>query len=53
MIGYTRSMLTFEGLAYACNDYPEMVEDMVETSCVLVENYLDQVLGHLEFDFAH
>ena len=52
MIGKIRDMLTFEGLAYACHDYPQMLEDMVETVCVLVENYLDQVLGHLDFDFA-
>ncbi|MBI3944374.1 MAG: hypothetical protein HY321_00485 [Armatimonadetes bacterium] len=52
MIGRIRSMLTFEGLAYACYDYPEMVEDMVETACVLVEDYLDQALGHVDFDFA-
>ncbi len=31
MIGKIRDMLTFEGLAYAVYDYPEMVEDMVET----------------------
>ena len=31
MIGKVRDMLTFEGLAYACYDYPDMVEDMVET----------------------
>ena len=30
MIGRVRDMLTFEGLAYACYDYPDMVEDMVE-----------------------
>ena len=30
MIGKIRDMLTVEGLAYACADYPEMVEDMVE-----------------------
>ena len=53
MIGKIRDMLTFEGLAYACHDYPRMVEDMVETACVLVENYLDQVLGQIDFDFAH
>ena len=53
MIGYIRGMLTLEGLAYACHDHPVMVEDMVETACVLVENYLDQVLPHIEFDFAH
>ena len=32
MIGNIRDMLTFEGLAYAIYDYPEMVEDMVETA---------------------
>jgi len=52
MIGKIRDMLTFEGLAYAVYDYPDMVEDMVETSCVLVEDYLDQVLPHIDFDFA-
>jgi uroporphyrinogen decarboxylase len=52
MIGMVRNMLTFEGLAYACYDYPEMVEDMVETACRLVEHFLDQVLGKIDFDFA-
>lgn len=52
MIGKIRDMLTFEGLAYACFDYPEMVEDMVETCCLLVEDFLDQVLGHINFDYA-
>jgi uroporphyrinogen decarboxylase len=52
MIGKIRDMLTFEGLAYAIYDYPEMVEDMVETACVMVEDFLDQVLGHIDFDFA-
>jgi len=42
MIGTIRDMLTFEGLAYACYDYPDMVEDMVETAC----------LPHMDFDFA-
>ena len=51
-IGKVRDMLTFEGLAYACSDYPEMVEDMVETACVMVEDFLDQVLPHFDFDFA-
>ncbi|MHB1365680.1 MAG: uroporphyrinogen decarboxylase family protein [Eubacteriales bacterium] len=44
MIGKIRDMLTFEGLCYACYDYPEMVEDMVETVCRLVEHFLDQAL---------
>jgi len=52
MIGRVRDMLTFEGLAYAMFDYPEMVEDMVETRCQLVENFLDQVLGKIQFDYA-
>jgi uroporphyrinogen decarboxylase len=52
MIGKVRDMLTFEGLAYACYDYPDMVEDMVETSCRMVEHSLDQLLPHFELDFA-
>lgn len=52
MIGKVRDMLTFEGLAYACADYPEMVEDMVETCCVMAEDCLDQVLPVMDFDFA-
>ena len=52
MIGRVRNVLTFEGLAYACADYPEMVEDMVETSCQMVELALDQVLGKIDFDYA-
>ena len=52
MIGKVRDMLTFEGLGYACYDYPDMVEDMVETACRLVEISLDQLLGELDFDFA-
>jgi len=52
MIGRIRDMLTFEGLAYACYDYPDMVEDMVETACVLVEDALDQLLPEIAFDYA-
>jgi len=52
MIGKIRDMLTFEGLAYAIHDYPQMVEDMVETSCQLVEFALDQLLPHFQYDFA-
>ncbi len=52
MIGKVRDMLTFEGLAYATYDYPDMVEDMVETSCQLVEHVLDQLLPHFSFDYA-
>ena len=52
MIGKIRDMLTLEGLAYAIHDYPLMVEDMVEASCQLVEQFLDQVLPHFQFDYA-
>jgi hypothetical protein len=52
MIGKIRDMLTFEGLSYAIYDYPLMVEDMVETACQLVEQSLDQILPHFEFDYA-
>ncbi len=52
MIGKTRTLLTFEGLAFACYDWPDMVEDMIETCCQLVENSLDQILGHIQFDYA-
>jgi uroporphyrinogen decarboxylase len=52
MIGKIRDMLTFEGLAYATYDYPDMVEDMVETACVLVEDFLDLILPHFDFDYA-
>jgi uroporphyrinogen decarboxylase len=52
MIGRVRDLLTLEGLAYAVYDYPEMVEDMVETCCVLIEDFLDQVLPAVKFDFA-
>jgi hypothetical protein len=45
-------MLTFEGLAYACYDYHDMVDDMVETCCVLVERVLDKLLPVVKFDFA-
>jgi hypothetical protein len=46
------SIITLEGLAYAVYDYPDMVEDMIETCCVLIEDYLDQVLPHIDFDYA-
>ena len=44
-------MLSFEGLAYACFDYPDMVEDMVKPACN-GRGFLDQVLPHFDFDFA-
>jgi hypothetical protein len=52
MIGRVRDMLTFEGLAYAMYDYPDMVEDMIETRCQLVEDSLDVLLGKLDIEFA-
>jgi len=37
---------------YVVNDYPEMVENMVETCCQLAERALDQLLPHFQFDYA-
>jgi uroporphyrinogen decarboxylase len=45
-------MLTFEGFAEAIYEYPDMVEDMVETLCLCTEDALDQLLPHFHFDFA-
>ena len=52
MIGKIRDLLTVEGLTYAVYDYPEMVEDMVETVCTFTEDMLDKVLPKYHFDFA-
>ncbi len=52
LMGRIRDMLTFEGIAFAIFDYPDMLEDMVETACVLTEDFLDQVLGKIDFDYA-
>lgn len=52
LIGRIRDMLTMEGLAYACYDYPEMVEDMVETVCVFIEDFFDDVLPVIPVDCA-
>jgi len=52
LMGHIRDMLTFEGIAFAIFDYPEMLEDMVETACALTEDFLDQVLGKIDFDYA-
>ena len=52
MVGRIRDMLTFEGICYAWADYPDMLEDMVETCCIMVEHILDQVLGKIDFDFG-
>ena len=52
MIGVVRNILTFEGICYAIYDYPDMVEDMVENQCRMIELFLDQVLGKIDFDFA-
>ena len=53
MVGKIRDLLTFEGICYASVIYPEMIEDMVETCCILVERFLDRVLGEIDFDFAY
>ena len=52
LMGLLLYTLTFEGMAYACHDYPEMIEDIVETNCLLMERYIDQMLPHFQVDLA-
>lgn len=52
VVGFLAQMLTFEGMIYSCFDYPEMVEDMVDTCYRLIDRFLDQVLPHFKFDIA-
>jgi len=52
LMGRIRDMLTFQGIAFAIYDYPEMLEDMVETCCQIIEANLDAILPHFKFDFA-
>ncbi len=52
VVGFIAQMLTFEGMIYSCYDHPDMVEDMVETCCRLIERFLDQILPHFRFDIA-
>jgi len=52
LIGLSVYTLTLKGMTYACNDYPEMVDDIVETNCLLTERYLDRMLPHFEVDIA-
>lgn len=52
MIGKIRDMLTTEGLIYAVYDYPDMVEDMVETCCQRVEDALEQILPPYGYRFC-
>lgn len=52
LVGFTAQMLTFEGMIYSCYDYPDMVEDMVETCYQLINRFLDQILPCFKFDIA-
>ena len=52
LMGLSLFTLTLEGMTYACHDYPEMIENMVETNCLLIERYIDQMLPHFEVDIA-
>ena len=45
-------MLTFEGICYSLYDYPDMLEDIVETCYWLVEHSLNHFLPTLSFDYA-
>lgn len=52
VVGFIAQMLTFEGMACACYDYPDMAEDMVDTCYRLIDRFMDQVLPLYPFDIA-
>ncbi len=52
MIGVPRNWIGFEGIAMMVYDDPELLEEIVETLCVLVCDTLQRVLPDVEFDFA-
>jgi len=52
MIGTPRNWIGFENLAYMCYDDPELLDEIVETLCVVVEQTLPRALQDVEFDFG-
>lgn len=52
MIGTPRNWVGFQNLAYMCYDDPELLDEIVETLCVLVEQTLPRALQDVEFDFG-
>ncbi len=52
LIGTPRDFIGFEGIALMVYDDPELLEEIVETHCVLICDYLSRVLPDVEFDFA-
>jgi len=52
MIGVPRNWIGFENIALMCYDDRGLLEDIVETLCVVVETTIERALRDVEFDFA-
>jgi len=52
MIGIPRNWIGFENIALMCYDDPELLEEIVETLCMVVETTIERALRDVEFDFA-
>ncbi len=52
MIGRPRNWIGFENIALMIYDDPDLLEEIVETLCVLVCETLEPVLKDVEFDFG-
>ena len=52
MIGRPRNWIGFESIAMMVHTEPELLEEIVETCCVLVCETLARVLPDVEFDFG-
>lgn len=52
LIGNLCRIMTTRELSEACERYPEMVEDMAETLCVIIERSLDELLPGFIFEGA-
>lgn len=52
MIGTPRNWIGFQNIAYMCYDDPDLLDEIVETMCVVVETTLPRALQDVEFDFG-
>jgi uroporphyrinogen decarboxylase len=52
MYGIPRNLMGFEGISMMLFDDWDLVEDVVETMCRIVENVLDRILPHFQADFG-
>ena len=50
--GWVRNWMGFEGAAMACLTAPDLVHEIIETSCELVCGVIEPLLEYIEFDFG-